>query len=50
MALGRPQSLSEAQVGAAREELSEGLSVAAVARALNTSRQTVMRLRDRAAV
>lgn len=49
-ALGRPQSLSEAEVRAAREKLSEGLSVAAVARAFNTSRQTVMRLRDRAAV
>ena len=44
---GRPQALSEGQACAARAKLSAGLSVAAVAREFNTSRQTVMRLRDR---
>lgn len=47
-ALGRPQALSGARVHAAREKLASGLSVAAVAREFKTSRQTIMRLRDRA--
>lgn len=47
-ALGRPQALAEGQARAACQKLSEGVSVAAVAREFNTSRQTVMRLRDRA--
>ncbi|VTU36487.1 recombinase family protein [Variovorax sp. RA8] len=46
--LGRPQALAEAQAAAARERLSAGLSVASVAREFKTSRQTIMRLRDRA--
>lgn len=45
--LGRPQALSEGQARAAREKLSAGLSVAAVAREFSTSRQTVMRVRNR---
>lgn len=46
--LGRPMALDEANARAAREKLSAGLSVAAVAREFKTSRQTIMRLRDRA--
>lgn len=46
-ALGRPQALSQAATSLALERLSAGHSVAAVARELNTSRQTIMRLRDR---
>jgi len=46
--LGRPQALAEAQVQAAQAKLSAGLTVAAVAREFKTSRQTIMRLRDRA--
>lgn len=45
--LGRPQALNATDTKAALQMLSEGLSVAAVARNFNTSRQTVMRLRDR---
>lgn len=48
--LGRPQALTEEQSSMALEKLSKGLSVAAVAREVKTSRQTVMRLRDRAAL
>lgn len=46
--LGRPQSLAGADALAVRAKLSGGLSVAAVAREFKTSRQTIMRLRDRA--
>ena len=46
--LGRPPALSKAQTAEAARQLAEGISVAAVARALKTSRQTVMRVRDRA--
>jgi putative DNA-invertase from lambdoid prophage Rac len=45
--LGRPQALNASHTQAALQMLSEGLSIAAVAREFNTSRQTVMRLRDR---
>lgn len=45
--LGRPSALSAASAGAAQEMLSAGLSIAAVAREYKTSRQTIMRLRDR---
>jgi putative DNA-invertase from lambdoid prophage Rac len=45
--LGRPTALSHASCSAALEKLSKGLSVASVAREFNTSRQTIMRLRDR---
>jgi putative DNA-invertase from lambdoid prophage Rac len=47
-ALGRPQALAEGQARAALEKLSKGLSVAAVAKEFDTSRQTIMRLRDKA--
>lgn len=46
-ALGRPQALGRAQAIAAQEKLASGLSVAAVARDLKTSRQTIMRMRDK---
>lgn len=44
--LGRPSALSEAQVTEVRQRLAQGEAVAAVARVLGTSRQTVMRARD----
>lgn len=48
--IGRPQSLDKGQVAMVRQKLSEGHSVAALARELGTSRQTVMRVRDSAAI
>ena len=45
--LGRPKALGEEQARDVCKKLTEGLSVAAVARQFGTSRQTVMRLRDR---
>jgi putative DNA-invertase from lambdoid prophage Rac len=42
--LGRPPALSEQQKALVREELAPGVSVAAIARMLGTSRQTVMRV------
>lgn len=47
--LGRPRALSPAKEAEALRRLGEGEAVAAVARALDTSRQTIMRLRDAAA-
>lgn len=47
-AIGRPQSLDKGQVAILLEKLSEGHSVAALARDFKTSRQTVMRVRDKA--
>ena len=47
-ALGRPQALAQEQAHTALERLSEGHSVAAVAKEFDTSRQTIMRLRDKA--
>ena len=44
--IGRPQSLDKGKVAMVRQKLSEGHSVAALARELGTSRQTVMRVRD----
>ena len=44
--IGRPQSLDKGQVGIVRQKLSEGHSVASVAREFDTSRQTIMRVRD----
>lgn len=44
--IGRPPSLDEAEVAEALKRLSEGRSVASVARDLSTSRQTIMRVRD----
>lgn len=48
-AIGRPQCLDKGQVAMLRQKLSEGHSVASLARDFKTSRQTVMRVRDRAA-
>ena len=45
-AIGRPQSLDRGQVAMVRQKLSEGHSVASLAREFGTSRQTVMRARD----
>lgn len=47
-ALGRPLSLSPEEVATARERLAAGDPVAAIARDLGTSRQTIMRVRDAA--
>lgn len=44
--LGRPQSLTNAQVQAVRERISTGATVASLAKEFGTSRQTVMRARD----
>lgn len=44
--LGRPRSLTEHQVTKVAEQLRDGASVAALARSFNTSRQTIMRVRD----
>lgn len=49
-AIGRPQSLDKGQVAILREKLSEGHSVASLARDFKTSRQTIMRVRDRVAI
>lgn len=48
-AIGRPQSLDKRQVAIVRQKLSEGHSVASLARELKTSRQTIMRARDKVA-
>lgn len=45
--LGRPKALSDKQEATAFERLAPGLAVGVVARELNASRQTIMRLRDR---
>lgn len=44
--LGRPLALSAAQLQDVRQRLAAGEAVAAVARAIGTSRQTIMRARD----
>ncbi|MDP3192617.1 recombinase family protein [Rhodoferax sp.] len=44
--LGRPQSLSNEQANVVRQRLDSGEAVAAIARDLGTSRQTIMRIRD----
>lgn len=44
--LGRPKVLSEAQRKEAIEQLQDGKAVAAIAKYFNTSRQTIMRVRD----
>jgi putative DNA-invertase from lambdoid prophage Rac len=43
---GRPSSLTPAQQNQAMNALGAGMSVTEIARSLNTSRQTIMRLRD----
>ena len=45
---GRPTSLSEDQRNEVCQRLQNGETVAALARAFNTSRQTIMRVRDQA--
>lgn len=45
--LGRPQALSAGDAAIVLEKLSKGLSVASIANDFKTSRQTIMRLRDR---
>ena len=44
--LGRPRALTVAQETEALQRLAGGQAIAAVARALNTSRATIMRVRD----
>jgi len=44
--LGRPQSLSDTQTQKVKAQLAAGIAVAAIARDLGTSRQTIMRVRD----
>ena len=46
--MGRPRALSDQQRDAVLDRLTAGESVAAIARALDVSRPTVMRIRDRA--
>lgn len=48
--LGRPQSLSSEQAKVVRQRLDGGDAVAAIARELGTSRQTIMRIRDAATI
>ena len=45
-ALGRPSALSASQVAEVGQRLAAGEAVAAIARAMGTSRQTIMRARD----
>jgi putative DNA-invertase from lambdoid prophage Rac len=47
-AIGRPGALTEAEQEAVRDRLSKGESVSALAKELKTSRQTIMRARDKA--
>ncbi len=44
--LGRPRALSDEEQQKARELIAQGQSIAAIARQLKTSRQTIMRIRD----
>ena len=44
--LGRPKSLSSEETQEVLKRMAAGESVAAIARAMETSRQTVMRVRD----
>ena len=44
--LGRPKVLSEAHTKEVLEQLQDGRAIAAIARHFNTSRQTIMRVRD----
>lgn len=46
--LGRPKALSDTKTADVRSRLSEGVSVAALAREFDTSRMTIMRIRDAA--
>lgn len=44
--LGRPSALSASQLDEVRQRLAKGEAIASVARAMDTSRQTIMRARD----
>ncbi len=44
--MGRPTALSKQQKSEVRKLLSEGASVAGLAKRYGTSRQTIMRVRD----
>ena len=44
--LGRPKVLSESQIEVVIQQLQEGKSIASIARNFNTSRQTIMRIRN----
>ncbi|WP_010303107.1 recombinase family protein [Candidatus Odyssella thessalonicensis] len=44
--LGRPKILTELQTKQTIQQLQEGKTIAAIARNFNTSRQTIMRIRD----
>ncbi len=46
--LGRPPMLSEDQQRMVREKIENGEPISAIARHFNTSRQTIMRVRDQA--
>lgn len=48
--LGRPQALDKGRAAIALEKLTSGHSVTAVAQEFGTSRQTILRIRDRAAL
>lgn len=44
--LGRPKIFSETQTKQAIQQLQEGKTISAIPRNFNTSRQTIMRIRD----
>lgn len=46
--LGRPPSLSNKQQKLVHQKISEGETISAIAREFNTSRQTILRIRDQA--
>jgi putative DNA-invertase from lambdoid prophage Rac len=46
--MGRPSALTKQQQDDVRQHLSEGASVASLAKRYGTSRQTIMRVRDAA--
>ncbi len=46
--LGRPASLSADQQHIVRERIASGETISAIARQFNTSRQTIMRIRNQA--
>jgi putative DNA-invertase from lambdoid prophage Rac len=48
--LGRPKVLSESQTNQALQHLEEGKAIAAIARSFNTSRQTIMRIQNKASL
>lgn len=48
--LGRPSALNHQQQNAVKEQLTQGIPIAQIARGLNTSRQTIMRIRDASAL